>query len=149
MCAPPDSAGSYILILRLARTAAITVGRLGTFDFPSGWYAYVGSARGPGGLGARLRRHSRPSKALHWHIDHLRAFADLVEVWYATGLQHRECTWAGSLLRLAGAETLAPRFGASDCRCRSHLIRLAAKPSATGFAGTVGESVVVAKPPFL
>ena len=46
--------GAYALVLHLERKEEITVGRLGTFAFPAGYYLYAGSALGPGGLEARL-----------------------------------------------------------------------------------------------
>ncbi len=55
--------GTYALLLKLDRWERITVGKLGTFDFPAGYYLYVGSALGPGGLQARLAHHQRGSKS--------------------------------------------------------------------------------------
>jgi len=137
----PDQPGTYTLILQLSNTAAITVGRLGRFQFPHGWYAYVGSARGPGGLAARISRHLRLSKPLHWHVDHIRAIAQPVEIWYAAGTQKRECAWAQTMADLPGAAIPAPRFGASDCRCAAHLIHFAALPDVATFARAVDEPI--------
>lgn len=139
----PDRPGTYALILRLPRSAEnVRIGRLGRFRFSSGWYVYVGSARGPGGLAARLARHLRPLKPLHWHVDYLRAQAQPVQVWYAAGTQKRECAWARVLSSLPGASVSVPRFGASDCRCPAHLIYFAMLPDVTAFAGTLGELVL-------
>jgi Uri superfamily endonuclease len=55
--------GTYALLLKLDKQERITVGRLGTFGFPAGYYLYVGSALGPGGLRARLARHRRGSES--------------------------------------------------------------------------------------
>ena len=137
----PDQPGTYVLILRLSRPTAITVGRLGRFQFPAGWYAYTGSARGPGGLVARISRHLRSPKSLHWHVDYLRACAHPVAAWYAIGIQKRECAWARALVRLPGASVPIPHFGASDCRCPTHLIHFAAQPDLKVFARAVGEPV--------
>jgi len=138
---PPDQEGTYALILELPRAAELQIGRLGRFQFPAGRYAYVGSARGPGGLAARISRHLRASKPLHWHIDYLRARAQPIEVWYATGAQKRECAWAQALSRLPSGSTPAPRFGASDCRCATHLIHFVAPPDAEAFSRAVGEPI--------
>jgi len=138
---PPDQAGTYVLILRLLRFATITVGRLGRFRLPAGWYAYAGSAYGPGGLAARLERHLRSPKPLRWHIDYLRTHARPVEIWYTVGTQKRECAWAQTLSGLPGASIPAPRFGASDCRCPTHLIHFAAPPDLAAFTRAVGEPV--------
>jgi len=142
----PEQPGTYALILRLPQPTTISVGKLGTFAFRAGWYAYPGSARGPGGLAARVSRHVRTSKTLHWHIDHLRAHAAPVAVWYATGAERRECRWAKGLAELPGASTPVPGFGASDCRCPAHLILLPARPDRLAFAqivdGPVSESLL-------
>ena len=81
----PRVRGTYILILRLDRTRTLQVGSLGRFRFPGGYFAYVGSAFGPGGLGGRLKHHLNPSAPAHWHIDTLRKVARLHQVWLASG----------------------------------------------------------------
>jgi Uri superfamily endonuclease len=139
----PDCPGTYVIVLRLPHPARIRVGRLGCFDFPAGWYAYAGSARGPGGLRARLLRHLRPEKVLHWHIDFLRARAQPVEVWHSQGGLRRECAWARALLLLEGASVPAMGFGASDCRCTAHLVHLRACPAACLFAKLTGDALDV------
>jgi Uri superfamily endonuclease len=131
-----DHPGTYALVLSLPYALAdVCIGRLGRFRFPAGWYVYVGSARGPGGLAARLARHLRLDKPLHWHIDYFRAHARPVEIWYASGTQRRECAWAQAIAGLSGASIPVPRFGASDCRCSAHLIHFAAPPDLTGALG--------------
>lgn len=137
----PRLAATYVLILRLPRALAITVGRLGRFEFPAGWYCYAGSARGPGGLNARISRHRRATKALHWHVDYLRAAAELVEIWYTLGARKLECAWARTLANLPGASLPVSRFGASDCHCPAHLVHFSAAPDAEAFAHEVGEPV--------
>ena len=117
--------GSYLLLLALTTPARLTVGRLGIFDFPAGRYAYAGSARGSGGLRARVARHLRAEKRLHWHIDYLAARAPIVEVWYTESSARLECRWAARLSALPGANIPVDGFGSSDCRCPSHLIQLA------------------------
>ncbi len=129
------------MILHLAHPTAITVGRLGRFDFGPGWYVYAGSARGPGGLAARLSRHLRLSKPLRWHVDYLRLYARPVAVWYAVGDERRECAWADALLRMSGALNPAPRFGASDCRCPTHLAHFPTPPDLAAFTRAVGDSI--------
>jgi len=142
---PPENAGTYVLILHLPCPATVDVGRLGRFQFPDGWYVYVGSARGPGGLAARVSRHRRSSKPRHWHVDYLRVHAHPVAIWYAIGAQKRECAWAEILSRLPDASIPAPRFGASDCRCPAHLIHFDAPPDRSLFARAVDEAVLEEK----
>jgi len=138
----PEEPGIYILILRLSQSTAISVGKLGDFTFPAGWYAYVGSARGPGGLAARVSRHWRASETCHWHIDYLRLHAEPVAVWYTATSRNLECRWAKVLLELPGAAKPVSSFGSSDCRCPTHLVRFPARPDLLAFAGSVPSSVV-------
>jgi Uri superfamily endonuclease len=130
--------GIYILILDLPIQRSIAIGRLRTILFPPGTYLYTGSAMGPGGLNARLARHLRTEKRRHWHIDYLREYAEIKEIWsYATD-QRLECRWAAATLALPGARVPAPRFGASDCDCPAHLVHLETRPDAAAFARRVG-----------
>jgi Uri superfamily endonuclease len=120
----PKDPGSYLLHLSLAQPARLNIGRLGSFDFPAGFYFYAGSAHGPGGLRARLSHHLRPPARPHWHIDWLRAAAVMLGGWYAVGPGPLECAWSQRLASLPGCVVAAPGFGAADCRrgCSTHLL---------------------------
>lgn len=124
----PAHKGTYSLVLRLDQPARLTIGRLGVFDFPAGYYAYVGSAFGSGGLRGRLKHHLASARKLHWHIDYLRQRAAVLEVWYLASETRHEHRWAGALCSMAGAVVPVPRFGASDCKCAAHLVRFPEKP---------------------
>ena len=113
--------GTYLLLAQLSDACDLRIGSLGSLAFPAGWYGYAGSALGPGGLAARLARHRRADKRLHWHIDYLLPPAVLRASWQIDSSIRLECAWASALARLTGAEPIVPRFGASDCRCRAHL----------------------------
>jgi Uri superfamily endonuclease len=118
----PTPKGTYLLLARLDQSVQMAVGKLGTFRFDAGWYAYAGSALGPGGLPARLARHARADKRMHWHIDYLLQHAVLETTWQTPQPERLECAWATAMLGLPGAHTPAPGFGASDCRCTTHLV---------------------------
>jgi Uri superfamily endonuclease len=102
--------------MSLPEECEITVGRLGTIRFACGYYVYVGSALG--GLRSRLNRHLRTGKKPHWHIDYLLEKAALDAIITGESPEKTECTIA---LALARQFESVPGFGASDCRCRSHL----------------------------
>jgi Uri superfamily endonuclease len=137
--------GTYASLLKLDKQERITVGKLGTFDFPVGYYLYVGSALGPGGLRARLARHRRggenssqsnsgqTGKKLHWHIDYLLQRAQLVEVWSVASEEKLECRWGEVARRLSGAQVPVRGFGSSDCRCLAHLIYFSERPNREQF----------------
>lgn len=122
------SKGTYLLLARLNHDVEIQVGRLGTFGFSTGWYTYAGSALGPGGLEARLARHARAAKRMHWHIDYLLRHAALDTAWQTTCPERLECAWAVAMQSLQGARTPVRGFGTSDCRCAAHLVFFAQRP---------------------
>ena len=72
--------GTYALILRALERRRIRIGRFGWLTAREGYYVYVGSAFGAGGLGGRLRHHLHPARASHWHIDFLRKAPAPIEV---------------------------------------------------------------------
>ena len=113
-------ARTYQLLITVSAPVRVTVGRLGTFDFPAGDYCYTGSAVRH--IEARIRRHQSPLKKMHWHIDYLLA-APGVRVCEVRRYDAAECTVNQQVV---GEMTVAG-FGASDCRsgCGSHLKRLA------------------------
>ena len=120
----PPTPGAYTLLLRLDTPTTIRAGRLGAITLAAGHYVYTGSARGPGGLRARVGRHLRDDKKRHWHIDALTAVAPIVEVWHLETTARLECAWAAALRELPGVTVPARGFGASDCACDSHLLRV-------------------------
>lgn len=120
----PAAPGTYLLLFRLSGPVSIQPGRLGAVALSPGVYAYVGSAQGPGGLAARLRRHLRSGKRPHWHIDALTGAVPVQEVWMIALAERLECRWSVALRALPGVEEPVPGFGASDCRCRTHLYHL-------------------------
>ncbi|WP_246152248.1 GIY-YIG nuclease family protein [Roseospira navarrensis] len=122
----PTAPGAYLLVLRVPDPVAPPprfVARARA-DLPPGWLVYAGSARGPGGLRARLRRHLRPDKARRWHVDWLTT-APGVRVWAGPVPGGDECALMASVLALPGATVPVPGFGSSDCpRCPAHLAAL-------------------------
>ena len=125
--------GTYVLLLHLPTDETLTIGKLGTFDFPAGWYAYVGSAFGAGGLVGRLKHHLKPVEKPHWHMDYLRPALTLKEIWFTYDSCRREHQWAGVLAGSRGGTNPFSGFGASDCRCKSHLTFFGSRPSGTRF----------------
>lgn len=129
----PAVAGTYLLILVLPQALTLTIGKLGSSTFPSGVYIYVGSAFGPGGLAERLKRHLQRQKRTHWHIDYVRAVATLVDIWYVPSAVRYECQWATLLSRQKAWNVVMAGFGASDCRCQTHLFHGQHRPNRREF----------------
>ena len=112
--------GAYTLLVHLPHACEIEI-RGKSWPLAAGWHIYVGSAHGPGGMRARLRRHFRPNKIAHWHIDRLTMVADrLLALWLADGT---ECDIVARLAGSGWFRNVLPGFGSSDCTvCRSHLL---------------------------
>jgi Uri superfamily endonuclease len=120
----PAARGAYVLHLYVSHSRPIMIGRLGQYSLPVGHYFYAGSARGAGGLRARLGRHLRGAGTLHWHIDYLRAVVEVQAVFYTVTDKALECEWSQALTQLPHAFIPVPHFGSSDCRsgCSAHLV---------------------------
>ncbi|HOX55490.1 MAG TPA: GIY-YIG nuclease family protein [Candidatus Paceibacterota bacterium] len=110
----PEDKGTYVLIAFVPRMKRLEIGRLGAFDLVPGFYAYVGSAFGPGGLRARVGHHLESVAEPHWHIDYLLRHAEPLEVWYALAGRKLEQDLAALLARSPGFHMPIPRFGSSD-----------------------------------
>jgi Uri superfamily endonuclease len=134
MSSPETLTGQYVLLLLLPEDTTLTIGRLGTFDFPAGWYAYVGSAFGAGGLTGRLKHHLQPVERPHWHIDYFRQAAQLAEIWLSPDEEKHEQEWVELMLAIPGATVLVDGFGASDSSMDSHLIYFDVRPGLEDFA---------------
>ncbi len=125
--------GTYALVLLCPSERGIEVGRLGTTTFKQGYYIYVGSAFGPGGVAARVKRHCRIDKPVRWHIDYLRTAMTVVEVWFTHDPGHWEHHWAGTLSDSERSNASVSGFGSSDCDCESHLFRFRRRPTLAAF----------------
>ena len=119
--------GTYLLLLECDKQAELSIGKLGKMTTEPGHYLYVGSAFGPGGIKARVRHHRKTAARPHWHIDYLRAAAELMEAWCVYGIRC-EHAWAYSLMQREAAVMPLKGFGSSDCDCATHLFYFRHKP---------------------
>ena len=115
--------GAYGILIRLDWRLNTTIGSLGGVTLSSGSYLYLGSAYGSGGLRARLRRHLRVKKSLHWHIDRVTAQGKITNLFVSPhGL---ECGLVRQVLRVPGVNFPVKGFGSSDCKqCPAHFLRI-------------------------
>ena len=117
----PDGPGAYAVALHLSQPVPLALNAVSGSTAPAGWHVYLGSARGPGGLKARLSRHLRRKKKVHWHVDRLTLRADLLLA--STVREGDECSLVERLLKEQDLMCLLPGFGSTDCRtCPSHLL---------------------------
>ena len=117
----PSAPGVYLLWLRADDSPRLRIGALGVYTIEPGYYAYVGSALGPGGLSARAGRHLRVGKSARWHIDYLREVTQPIALWFSEHSNSLESLWAHHVAALPGVERAIPGFGASDSRAVTHL----------------------------
>ncbi|PKU24257.1 DUF123 domain-containing protein [Telmatospirillum siberiense] len=114
----PSVPGAYVLLVELHRETPVQLPGRPSIALPAGRYLYCGSARGPGGIKARVGRHMRPDKTVRWHIDQLTTAGQVLGAWiFPNG---DECALAA---RLDAFPAPIAGFGSSDCpTCRSHLL---------------------------
>ena len=119
----PVDPGAYLLLIGLANPVSLSLPRLPAAKLNPGQYVYAGSARGPGGIRARLARHLRQGKKRHWHVDHLTESAAALAAFPVPN--GKECALVRALVESGGYDTPLPGFGSSDCRrCASHLLQV-------------------------
>ena len=131
-----SSKGTYILILYLEQDKEIVVGRQRSSSsvlFRAGYYAYVGSAHGPGGLRSRINRHLIKDKKSVWHIDYLRKEASPVEVWVNVDEKKEERIWADALVLMKRSHTVENFGNTDDRKARTHLCYFTNRPSIQAF----------------
>ena len=116
--------GSYMVVLQVPEEKNAYIGALGTITFVPGYYVYVGSAKR--NLAARLARHRRVRKKMHWHLDYLRPITIVtatIPIRTADDLEHRLSHRLEDI-----AERHIDHFGCTDCGCPSHLFYFTADP---------------------
>ncbi|MBD3109864.1 GIY-YIG nuclease family protein [Bacillus sp. AGMB 02131] len=107
----------YAIFLTLPKTETITIGALGTFTFEKGDYVYIGSAKK--NIVSRVERHAKIEKPKRWHLDYFRPYCEVTAVQsFPEG--NGECALAASFAEKGTIPI--NKFGASDCRCRGHLV---------------------------
>ena len=77
----PAVSGTYVLVIDLSEPVAVSICGKPSALLAPGRYLYCGSAKGPGGLRARLARHMRHGKPIHWHIDRLTEAGTVLGAW--------------------------------------------------------------------
>jgi len=137
----PEEKGTYVLIAQVSQFKRLEVGSLGEFDIVPGFYAYVGSAFGSGGIRVRLGHHLKSTAEPHWHIDYLLQVATPIEAWFTTADRKLEHHWAELMENAPGIRVPIARFGASDYhRSRaSHLFYSKRRPSFRWFQEQMNE----------
>ncbi|WP_456341689.1 GIY-YIG nuclease family protein [Thermovibrio sp.] len=113
--------GTYLLEFYLSGELSFSVRSGKFFTLQKGFYVYVGSAFGSGGIPSRLTRHLKREKKKHWHLDFITTsplFSPELVV-LLPGLRV-ECMVASLISSLHGSFPV-DSFGSSDCSCPSHL----------------------------
>lgn len=140
----PGQTGAYVILVELVAALPLDGPRLAAQSLAPGRYAYCGSAYGPGGLRARLRRHLRPDKQVRWHVDRLTRAGRVIALSAVPG--GSECDLFARLLALPGVTVPVPGFGSSDCRrCPAHLAALPAERDLVDIAALELDDALLAR----
>ncbi len=117
----PAVPGSYVLEFCLEEEIGIRPGKFGAIRLGPGRLRYYGSARGPGGVRARVARHLGGRGRRHWHVDWLLARTAVRRAMVELGAT--ECDLVRRDLESGRWVVAATGFGSSDCRsCPAHLL---------------------------
>ncbi len=86
-----------MIVLENREKCNIRVGALGIIEFDRGFYAYIGSMFGPGGLESRIRRYFLGGRK-HWHVDYILDYMRIIEV-FVLPEKHYESFLANTTIR--------------------------------------------------
>lgn len=120
----PDLKGTYILFMFLRDRIDVKI-RDRKVTINTGYYVYIGSAFGAGGLTSRLHRHLRKKKKRYWHIDQITT-SEFCEIQSIGIIIDRkiECEVSEKISKIDFIESING-FGNSDCNsCQSHFYKL-------------------------
>jgi sugar fermentation stimulation protein A len=114
------NSGIYVLEINLKNDKSIEIGALGFNDFKEGKYYYIGSAQS--NLKSRIERHLKSNKKFHWHIDYLLEKAKIANYYTIEAEKKYECKLYNFLKQYNFFKVPVKGFGASDCKCKAHLL---------------------------
>ena len=122
---PLPSSGSYALIIDVARKINLRPEKPWTIE--PGIYIYAG--RASRSLPARLERHKKRVKPIHWHIDWITTHrsAKIMNTIILPDHPEQECAIIRALVSTTSSSFPFRRYGSSDCKegCPAHLIMIA------------------------
>ncbi len=116
--------GTYLLEIYAEKNFTIEAKKFSGTEFPSGYYYYSGSAQK--NYEARLQRHLKPFKTIHWHIDHLTTIPSnkITRIFlFENSPRNMECEVVADLISRFGFSDKFHGFGNGDCKtCGTHLL---------------------------
>ena len=120
--------GTYTIVISCKKSVNLRFGRLGRAKTLRGLYVYSGSALGQGAVSieGRISRHSRSHKKARWHVDYMTSnqWCTVKAAIWVESERHLECNVNSMLVERLDACPPLPHIGASDCKCRGHLMQV-------------------------
>jgi Uri superfamily endonuclease len=120
--------GTYTIIISCKKSVNLRFGGLGRAKTLRGLYVYSGSALGQGAMSleGRISRHSRSHKKIRWHVDCMtsKQWCTVKAAIHVESPRRLECDVNNMLVEKLNASPPLPHIGASDCKCRGHLMRV-------------------------
>lgn len=116
-----NNTGCYQILFELKENLSVTVGAVGHFVMPQGYYVFTGKANR--GLNTVLQRHLQKKKKIRQHLDYI----SITEQFEALSVYtypelFNPCILHQMLMNETGGHELIPGFGSnSDDHCFSHL----------------------------
>ena len=118
--------GLYLLLIRVDSNIQVRV-RGAPYNLQPGYYLYIGSGGGPGGVNARIRRHLVKKKSIHWHIDQITTNTDahIIKAWICNNSWGLYMESRVALCLEKHLDPGPPGFGSSDDRhAKTHLFNI-------------------------
>lgn len=120
--------GTYTIVLDCKGPIEVRFGKRGHARLAKGYYLYTGSGLGRGAvsLEGRITRHGGRSKKIRWHVDYLTTRRECIPIAavYAISRRRLECVINRLICDNLQATTILERLGASDCKCKGHLVKV-------------------------
>ncbi len=120
----PKCPGYYALLIKIQKKTIIDHPKFNKKTLDPGYYIYVGSARGPGGIAARIKRHVKKNKKKKWHIDYLTSKQDVKTIligYKCTTKPEGEEKMSHTLEKIASPAL--EKFGSTDKKDETHLYK--------------------------
>ncbi len=113
---------SYILLIKSNKDLKLKIGKLEEVLLKKGYYVYVGSAP-LNKIFKRIQRHFLKVKKKFWHIDFITTLKDteIEKVWIS---EKKECEVSKEFLEKLNLKVVKEKLGASDCKCKTHFLRI-------------------------
>ncbi len=120
----PKSKGIYAIVFKISKSVRLySIKMFKNRVIEKGLYVYIGSARGPGGLRARIKRHLMKKKRRKWHIDYLTTLEYFKPIAIIYAITDQDLEYKVSELLSNYLPIPVRKFGSTDKPSKAHLFK--------------------------